>query len=84
MSMDTLIMTALSKDNHSYFGSDEEAEREDVTVEADRAFAREACFYCKVVRPTLRESPKALMETKGTTDVLLRCQTILMESLSSL
>lgn len=41
MSMDTLIMTALPKDNHSYFASDEEAEKEDVT---DRDFAREAWF----------------------------------------
>lgn len=47
MSWDTLIMTALSKDNHSYFSSDEESERENVTSATDRAFAREACFYCR-------------------------------------
>lgn len=58
MSMDTLIMTALSKDNHSYFGSDEEAEREDVTVEADRAFAREARFTVRLFVPRSVNRPR--------------------------
>jgi len=58
MSMDTLIMTALSKDNHSYFGSDEAAEREDVTVEADRLSLERLVFTVRLFVPLSVNRPR--------------------------
>lgn len=44
MSRDTLIMIALSKDNRSYFSSDEEAERENVTNAGWQGFCQWGLF----------------------------------------
>lgn len=75
MGRDTLIMTALLKDNHSYFSSDEEAERVKEPAQTDRDFAREACFRCG------SGSSHVPWTAQGTADALLGYEMILVENL---